>query len=265
MIKLAKAGVRYIQPGIESLHDGFLALLNKGNSAINNIALLKYGLEYDIEIFWNLIYQIPGEKSEYYREMLEILPLLYHFKPPNLVRIRFDRFSEYYNHPQKYGLDLAPLDRYQYVYPFNPIELDHFAYYFQNKREIQTLKQEKEDLVRSITEWIMYKKQNNLKSALYYIEEKTTSTVYDYRKCAIAQEFKLNSLEHAIYKACRHPITFDAIVSSLFILDGHSPDEDIITKILAKFKKNKILIRIGDQFLALAVKANNPKDLQLKS
>ncbi len=38
---LAKAGVRWIQPGIESLDDNALALIAKGNSTTINLQLLK--------------------------------------------------------------------------------------------------------------------------------------------------------------------------------------------------------------------------------
>jgi len=58
---LNDAGVTWVQPGIESLHDDLLKLLNKGNAAINNIALLKYAREFGLRASWNLLYDIPGD------------------------------------------------------------------------------------------------------------------------------------------------------------------------------------------------------------
>src|SRR5829696_2146709 len=56
---LARAGVRYIQPGIESLDDKILTLLAKGNSTIMNLQLLKWCYEFGIDVSWNLLSGIP--------------------------------------------------------------------------------------------------------------------------------------------------------------------------------------------------------------
>ncbi|HET7287218.1 MAG TPA: RiPP maturation radical SAM C-methyltransferase, partial [Pyrinomonadaceae bacterium] len=52
---LAKARVRFIQPGIESLATSTLKLMKKGTSAFRNLALLKFCAMYDIEPIWNLL------------------------------------------------------------------------------------------------------------------------------------------------------------------------------------------------------------------
>ena len=65
---LAQAGVRWIQPGIESLDDRLLKLLEKGNSTLMNLQLLKWCCELDIDVSWNLLSGIPGESDELVRE-----------------------------------------------------------------------------------------------------------------------------------------------------------------------------------------------------
>ena len=47
---LADAGIRWIQPGIESLDDNALKLLDKGNSTLINLQLLKWCSELGIEV-----------------------------------------------------------------------------------------------------------------------------------------------------------------------------------------------------------------------
>ena len=42
IVRLAKAGFRIVQPGIESLNDHLLQLMNKGNNAASHVAFLKY-------------------------------------------------------------------------------------------------------------------------------------------------------------------------------------------------------------------------------
>ena len=57
---LAAAGARWLQPGIESLHDEVLKLLDKGVSALNNVQLLKWGLELGIRLEYYILYGAPG-------------------------------------------------------------------------------------------------------------------------------------------------------------------------------------------------------------
>jgi radical SAM superfamily enzyme YgiQ (UPF0313 family) len=66
---LADAGVKWIQPGIESLDDEVLRLMRKGVSAIQNITLLRMCREYGIEVTWNIIGGLPGESLASYRRM----------------------------------------------------------------------------------------------------------------------------------------------------------------------------------------------------
>jgi radical SAM superfamily enzyme YgiQ (UPF0313 family) len=47
---LADAGVRWIQPGIESLDDNALRLIGKGNSTLMNVQLLKWSCEFGIDV-----------------------------------------------------------------------------------------------------------------------------------------------------------------------------------------------------------------------
>jgi hypothetical protein len=57
---LAKARVKIIQPGIESLATSTLKLMKKGTSAFRNLCLLKFCAMYDIEPAWNLLIGFPG-------------------------------------------------------------------------------------------------------------------------------------------------------------------------------------------------------------
>lgn len=128
---LAKARVKIIQPGIESLATSTLKLMKKGTSAFRNLALLKFCAMYDIEPAWNLLIGFPGEGADVYRKYIDDLPLLTHLFPPSGVfPVRFDRYSPYFMKSKEYGLDLHPLDYYSLIYPFPGEQLDNMAYYF---------------------------------------------------------------------------------------------------------------------------------------
>ena len=128
---LAKARVKIVQPGIESLATSTLKLMKKGTSAFRNLALLKFCAMYGIEPAWNLLIGFPGEGADVYRKYLADLPLLTHLRPPTGVYpVRFDRYSPYFMKAEEYGLDLHPLDYYSMIYPFPSEALHSLAYYF---------------------------------------------------------------------------------------------------------------------------------------
>ncbi|WP_419191520.1 RiPP maturation radical SAM C-methyltransferase [Engelhardtia mirabilis] len=126
------AGVRVIQPGIESLSDHSLELMAKGVTAIQNIQTLKLAGHYGIEPQWNLLFGFPGETDEDLLEQAALMPRLHHLPPPvGPAPVRVERFSPYHFEPERHGIDeLAPLAGYQHVFPSSAIELADLAFYF---------------------------------------------------------------------------------------------------------------------------------------
>jgi hypothetical protein len=130
---LKRANATTLQPGIESLSTHLLTLLGKGVSAIRNLALLKWGRERGMNIVWNLLCAIPGERSEDYDEQLLLMDKIPHFQPPNDVNpVRIDRFSPYFKNYAEFGWEgLEPFPEYRWLHPhFDPESLADVAYHF---------------------------------------------------------------------------------------------------------------------------------------
>jgi ribosomal peptide maturation radical SAM protein 1 len=128
-----KSGVRFIQPGIESLIDEVLMLMRKGTSAATNLECLRLCREYGINASWSILAGFPGEKEEWYLDLANLLPKLFHLVPPlGLVPIRFDRFSPYFENPSNWGLELTPYENYNRVYPQYLDQNSDIAYYFES-------------------------------------------------------------------------------------------------------------------------------------
>jgi ribosomal peptide maturation radical SAM protein 1 len=128
---MAQAGVTAIQPGIEALSTSTLKLMRKGTSVFQNLQLLKNCVRYGIDPSWNLLIGFPGEPESTLAKYAEDLPLLTHLPPPSgCWKVRFDRYSPYYNQASDYGLELQPLDYYRLTYPFPQTALADLAYYF---------------------------------------------------------------------------------------------------------------------------------------
>src|SRR5678815_3638378 len=128
---MAAAGVRKIQPGIESLASSTLKLMKKGSTAFVNLRLLKACVKHKVRPQWNLLVGFPGEGADVYSKYVRDLPRLAHLCPPDgTFPVRFDRYSPYFVKAAEYQLDLRPLDYYRMTYPFDEGALSRLAYYF---------------------------------------------------------------------------------------------------------------------------------------
>ncbi len=127
---LAKAGVRWVQPGIESLDDDLLALMKKGVSALQNVQLLKWCEELSIFCGWNLLSGLPGEKQASYDRMAAMIPKLHHLRPPSGGgRFQLHRFSPYFDHPEQFGIRWTGAHpMYRYTFPLPQEEVDRLVY-----------------------------------------------------------------------------------------------------------------------------------------
>ncbi|MET4518270.1 RiPP maturation radical SAM C-methyltransferase [Bradyrhizobium sp. I1.7.5] len=133
--KLAAAGVRWIQPGIESLDTRVLKLMRKGTSSAHNVQLLKWCRQHGVRVSWSLLWGFPGESDAWYAEMAPLLPLLHHLQPGPAVRLRYQRYSPYHYAAEKHGLKLRPAVSYRYVYPLSERDLADQVYYFEDSEE----------------------------------------------------------------------------------------------------------------------------------
>lgn len=128
---LSGAGVRWIQPGIESLDTEILGLMRKGVSAAQNVQLLKWARELGIRVTWNLITGIPEEPPAAYEAMAHLMRNLYHLPPPTgASRFSLHRFSPYFEDPAAFGIEPLGADRlWRHVFPVDQAELDALIYY----------------------------------------------------------------------------------------------------------------------------------------
>ncbi len=124
---LARSGVRCIQPGLESISDSLLGLMDKGTTGLQNIQTLKWCREMGVHVTWLMLFCFPHDQLEWYQEIADQLPLLVHLQPPErLIRVGYHRFSPYFEKAEHYGLAPVPEKGYGYVYPFPPGELAYF-------------------------------------------------------------------------------------------------------------------------------------------
>ena len=247
--QLRQAGFVLLQPGIESLQDDLLKLMNKGNRAIKHVELLKRCKQYGIGVVWNMLKEMPFDKADYYEETLELSKKLSHLQPPaHLSTILYQGNSVYNNNPEKFGLRLEPMPLYGYIGAVNEEFVRVVADVFDNVAFKPN--PDKEKVFGSLDSWISdWIKEYSSGSHLSYSVRDNIIDVIDLRRCAKHFTYTLTGVEKQVYELVDTVIRVDKLKEKLV----HIGDGEIVAAIAYLEQKN-LLISIGDEVLGLAVK-----------
>lgn len=270
--KLAEAGVRWIQPGIESLHDEALKLMKKGNTAIINLRLLKWGRENGMHVLWNFLVGFPEEDPQWYNEPLGWMPWLVHLQPPSGVgRVRADRFSPYHENAAEYGLELIPQRSYPYIYPLPPEQLHNLAYFFEDAGEMgqkdlfrdlnfdQDLSNtpEHQALKEAIARWNqLFNSEAPMLSIKLLGDDR--ARLFDTRPCAIAEETILEGLSYQVYTCCDDGPSQRQLVTKLKKTFDFTGTWEDLQPIVEELRSRRVLLQVGDKLLSLALREPVP-------
>lgn len=249
--RLREAGVREIQPGIESLDDQVLRIMRKGVSALQNIRLLKWCKEMEVWPFWNMLWGFPGEPPEAYAAMGELLPLLHHLPPPaGMTQILLERFSP--NHFQSAELgfkDVKALSVYGHIYGAPQEDLDDLAYFFDySYQDGRRVNRYARPLAQRVVEW----RQAHQDSKLVAFDRGDRLLILDTRPVAVQQLTFVEGLARTLYLACDGISTVDHLRRSAAPAEGELLREDM-EEALRPLVDNGFLLRQGDSLLALAI------------
>jgi ribosomal peptide maturation radical SAM protein 1 len=151
---LARSGLTWVQPGIESLNSNVLHLMRKGSSSLINLRFLKWAQYYGMRVAWNVLYGFPGETEQDYETQRALIERVPHLVPPDdHGRIRMDRFSPYHAAPETWGLtDVHPDPRYAAIFPAT-VDPGSIAYYFQFENPTMLADQVYAPMISAIEAW----------------------------------------------------------------------------------------------------------------
>jgi hypothetical protein len=245
---LAQAGIRSIQPGIESLSDPVLKLMRKGVSALQNIQLLKWCKQFGVTPRWNILWGFPGEPAEAYANMAGLVPLLTHLQPPSYFStIRLDRFSPNFFDAEKLGfVSVEPLDAYRFIYGSLPSEaIRNLAYHFNFAyRDPQDLGSYARPLALALRDW----QAAADRSDLFSIDTGEHLLIWDLRPIAKGALTVLSGRERMLYLAC------DAIadVRQIAAAVKESSVDDVASMLNALVEVG-LLVQQNGRYLALAI------------
>ncbi|MFI6499022.1 RiPP maturation radical SAM C-methyltransferase [Nonomuraea typhae] len=244
---LAGAGVRHVQPGVESLSDHVLALMRKGTTALRNIQLLKWCLEYGVAPEWNLIYGFPGERAEDYADLPGLVDAIAFLPPPSgMTPVRLDRFSPFFMDPQGFGLtEVRPLAAYRHLYPFPEESLRRLAYYFDfayaDGRDPEAYTGPARERV---ARWVA---DGPDPAPVAYRRGDGSLLVTDPR---VSTSYFLAGWRAAVYARCDR-VTAERTALAVGVGLGAGPDQ--VREFLADCLGRRLMVRDGHNWLALAV------------
>jgi ribosomal peptide maturation radical SAM protein 1 len=248
---LKGAGIRTLQPGVESLATGVLKLMDKGVRGLQNIQLLKWCKELGVTAAWNVLWGFPGEDPAEYEAMAAVVPLLSHLMPPVAEgTIRLDRFSPNFNRAEALGFaNVRPIAPYEHVYPLDADALANLAYYFTfDYAEPRDVAGYTAGLGRAIAEW----REDHPRSELLAIDLGETLLIVDYRPKAPGGSYVLDGIDGMLYRACDAATGIERL-RRLSADRGWPMTRAEIESRLQPLLDAGLMVREGDAYLALAI------------
>jgi ribosomal peptide maturation radical SAM protein 1 len=249
---LRAAGVRQIQPGIESFSDAILTLMRKGVTALHNIQVLKWCKEFGVTPLWNLIWGFPGEPPGEYERMARLAPLLAHLPPPvSFNGLRLDRFSPNFTESARFGFDdVAPMRAYEHVYKVSGPALANLAYFFRFRySDGRDPAAYVEPLVAALRRW-----QRSAASAdLFSVDTGAHLILCDLRPSAPEPLMILDTIDRAIHKACDAIVDRGHVTRAVQSALGHEVEGARIDARLDALVAHGIVIEDNGRFLSLSV------------
>jgi ribosomal peptide maturation radical SAM protein 1 len=254
---LARAGVRIIQPGIESLSTHVLRLMRKGTTMLQNVRVLKWGQYYGLAVHWNLLTGFPGETPADYERQAELFPLLVHLQPPNGGgQIWLERFSPYFTDPSFPVTDVAPWEAYRFVYPEDRLDLRKIAYFFGYAMGETVPPECLEGVQRAMQAWQDLWGQPKL-PVLVYQRAPDWIQIVDRRAPDAPRVHAFHGLEAAIYEACGDTDHSPARVAGMLREErGADVDAGAVEGVLERFCELGLAIHEDGSYLSLALPVN---------
>lgn len=249
---LRDAGIKTLQPGIESFSDAVLKLMRKGVSGLQNIQTLKWCKELGIEPYWNLLWGFPGEPPEEYARMASLVPLLTHLPlPVGFGSIRLDRFSPNFFDAERLGFtDITPLPAYRHLYRLPAEARANLAYYFAFRyREPREVESYVRPLLKELEAW----RRVAGRSDLFSVDLGECLLLWDLRPAGHRPLTVLRSLDRLLHQACDAACGVQQLAQAVERPGGGAVPPEEIERRLEPLVAGGLVVRDGPRYLALAV------------
>ena len=248
--QLADSGIAVVQPGIESLSDHLLKLMNKGVSAIQNIFFLKCAREYGLFSYWYILIRMYGEAQADYNAMVDIIPKIVHLNPPGISRafIICQRYSTYFNNSEIYFNKIKPAAFYDFVYPHH-FDFNRLSYFYDVEwRGLEGMVYQ--PLIDKVTNWHdLWATADSVPQLTFQIDNEGFVQIIDTRKGKKIR-FDLDEIESGIYLLLDDVISEEKLRNHAQNICENGKFEEVIKLFIDK----DLVININNEYLGLALK-----------
>jgi len=254
---MAKAGIRAVQPGIESLNSHLLALMRKGVTMLQNVRCIKWAHYCGLHVSWNILTGFPGETDEDYQEQLDVIGLVRHLPPPSACgRIWLERFSPYFFDRISFPIDkIRPLDAYQHIYPSEEFDLERIAYFFDYEMGDTVSEACRAELSQQVDDWKAAWMRPR-KPELVYQRAPDWIQILDRRDGELLTH-SFDGFEAAIYEFCGETDRTETQVrEELELSHSVTAQPTAIRATLEKFCALGLMLTEDGRYLSLALPAN---------
>ncbi|MCP4111576.1 MAG: RiPP maturation radical SAM protein 1 [Desulfobacteraceae bacterium] len=255
--EMSRAGVLFVQPGIESLSTHILDLLLKGATSLLNIYFLKLCREYNIFTIWNNLIRVPGEKIEDYKEMEALIPKIIHLSPPCSSEgtrfIECHRFSPYFSEKDRWLTNLRPMPWYKALFPSDKIDLSRIAYYFEADWK-DTLDEGAYNAVTAMCrKWNRIWSESKILPGLYIHENEDKTLFIEDSRTEKAKTHRLDHVSSFVYRAISDPGNLRKVGGRVKKMSKKSLSDERISLILRKFVTDSLAIEEKGKYCGLAI------------
>jgi ribosomal peptide maturation radical SAM protein 1 len=249
------AGVRHIQPGIESLSSHVLGLMRKGTRASTNVNLLRWARHYGIQVTWNLLWGFPGETEQDYAEQADMMRSLTHLQPPGGGgRIWMERFSPIFEDRDRFPARRVEPDlSYRYVYPAH-VDLQKVAYFFDYELDGSLPDTAYFEVSETMEAWSRAW-TGQVPPSLWMWRTQGVIEIDDRRDPCSPSTIHLEGPLAELYLACFDQPRTVSMASAASGVAGTAPQ---VEAVLDEFVARRLMIRDGNLFLALALPVAGP-------
>ena len=252
---LAKAGVTSVQPGIENLATNSLNAIHKGVTALQNAFFLKCAAENGLQVTWNILIRLPGEKPEDYLQMERWIPLMLHLRPPywGAPRVECHRFSPYHS-DRAYTENVRAASWYRGLFPEEQFELDRVAYYFEASWKNTLGDPAYDGVLRLVGEWMRrWREEPEQPHLTMRPRQDGGLEIEDTRDPAEARCWQLSPDQAHIYATLADITTTPKVLAQLPPELAARLDHAAVQTELSNFAEMGLALREANRFMGLAL------------
>jgi hypothetical protein len=253
---LKSAGIVGILAGIESLDSEILRLMRKGTNLLQVLALLKWSREYDVNVYWFLLYGVPGETAPTYERMARLVPSLYHLVPPgDCGPIKLLRFSPLFEDHEELGVKgIGPIPTSRAIYPFDDEDIMEISVCFDwHYQETAAAAGAITACLSEMEKWMDLFWNGERPLLVFRRRPDGSLKVYDTRPPLGKTVRMLEGAIASAYLACDSPASFDRIAETVREqMPGSYPGDASLRKSLDDLADDRLMASENNKYLALA-------------